>query len=603
MKFIRVLTFSIPLLFSTGNLFTELSEEQKTMLEALPPDQRNAVMTKMETANTIEEDLAEIFENEQSLVERPDYKSLMEMNKDKDKDIECLDCIFGYDFFKYAPTTYSPVDNLPVPPGYILGPGDKVTVNLYGRETKEIESFISREGNFFLPPLGPISLSGLTFSEARELVKERVEGELLGTKASLTLNDVRSINIYLLGEVYQPGKYTMSGLTTVSNALVVSGGVNEKGSLRNISVRRNNKVVSTYDFYEFLLKGSLENDVKLQDGDVVFVPFIENISRVGGAFKRPAKYEVLENESVQDIINLAGGYKQGVPFNAQVELSYFDNSSEKRLYKLLSPAELDISVSGDTSINVSSNLNYEVKTIKLSGEFNRPGEYAIRPGDTILDIINRAGGYSDDSYSEGAIFLRKSVAKLQRDAFLRSADDLEDTIVDIVTKGAIDNITEFTLTPISRLITRLRNEVPVGRMVVDVDYLALKNNPALNFKVRDFDELYIPKRPNSISVVGEVLYSSTLSFDPSQGVDEYIQLSGGLKDTADQDKIFVILPNGRSSLVKKSLFSSKNILIPGSTIVVSRDPRPFDAINITQIITPILADLATSAAAIAAISD
>ena len=186
MKFIRVLTFSIPLLFSTGNLFTELTEEQKTMLEALPPDQRNAVITKMETANTIEEDLEEIFENEQSLVERPDYKSLMEMNKDKG--IECLDCIFGYDFFKYAPTTYSPVDNLPVPPDYILGPGDKVTVNLYGRETKEIESFISREGNFFLPPLGPISLSGLTFSEARELVKERVEGEFKNFIATLAMS-------------------------------------------------------------------------------------------------------------------------------------------------------------------------------------------------------------------------------------------------------------------------------------------------------------------------------------------------------------------------------------------------------------------------------
>ena len=99
------------------------------------------------------------------------------------------------------------------------------------------------------------------------------------------------------------------------------------------------------------------------------------------------------------------------------------------------------------------------------------------------------------------------------------------------------------------------------------------------------------------------MYSSTLGFDPTQGVDEYIQLSGGLKESADQDKIFIVLPNGRSSLVKRSLFSSKNILIPGSTIVVSRDPRPFDAINITQIITPILADLATSAAAIAAISD
>ena len=601
MKVLRIFPYLSLVFLLNSNLHSELTEEQKLMLESLPPDQRNAVMTKMETANTISEDLEDLFENEQSLVERPDYKSLIEMNKENGE--ICEDCVFGYDFFKFAPTTYSPVDNLPVPSDYILGPGDKVTVNLYGNTTQQIQSFITREGNFFLPPLGPLGLPGLTFLEARKLVSDRVESEMLGTKASVTLSDIRSINVYLLGEVYQPGKYTMSGLTTVSNALVVSGGVNQNGSLRNISIKRNNEIVSTYDFYEFLLKGSLENDVKLQDGDVVFVPFIGSTSRVGGSFKRPAIYEVLEGESIRDIINLAGGYDLDVPKDAEVEISYFDDLTNKRLFKFLKNDELDLKIYGDTSINVSSTSQYKVETIKLSGEFNKPGEYAIRPGDTILDLIDRAGGYSDESYSEGAVFIRKNVAKLQKDAFLRSADDLEDTIVDIVTKGSIDNITEFTLTPISRLISRLRNEQPVGRIVVELDYLSLKTNPTLNFKVRDGDHLHIPSRPNSISVVGEVLYSSTLGFDPSRGVDEYIQLAGGLKDSADSKKIFVILPNGRSSLVKKSLFSSNNILIPGSTIVVSRDPRPFDAINITQIITPILADLATSAAAIAAISD
>ena len=128
---------------------------------------------------------------------------------------------------------------------------------------------------------------------------------------------------------------------------------------------------------------------------------------------------------------------------------------------------------------------------------------------------------------------------------------------------------------------KIRTEDPIGRMVVDLDRLSLKTDPMLNFILHDGDTVHIPKRPNSISVVGEVLYSSTLGFDPSLGVDEYINLSGGLKDSADSERIFVILPNGRSSLVRKSFFSSSNILIPGSTIVVSRDPRPFDAINLT----------------------
>ena len=588
-------SLSILLLVSSLSplIISEITEEQKLMLESLPPDQRSSVMSKMEAANELEDNLEEVFKSDQNLIVRPDYSG---------GSTACSDCIFGYEFFKYAPTTFAPINNVPVDSDYILGPGDKLLVNLYGTNNKRIESYISSDGNFFLPPLGPISLMGLSYGDASKLIKERVNNEIIGTEASVTLREVRSINVYMLGEVYQPGKFTMSGLSSVSNALIVSGGVNETGSLRNISVKRNNKTIATYDFYEFLLKGSLENDIKLLDGDVVFVPFIENTVRIGGAFKRPGNYEVLNGETVDDAIKLAGGFTQDVPLNPKIELSFYDQSSESRIYKYLEQNELVTKLTGQSSINVYSKPGYKVEIIKLIGEFINPGEYAIRPGDTVLDIINRAGGYTEDSYSEGGIFLRRSVAKMQKDAFLRSADALEDSIVDIVTKGS-NNLSEFTLSPISRLISRLRSEEPIGRMVLNLDYLALKNKPAVDFRVQDGDELYIPKRPNSISVVGEVLYSSTLGFDPGLEVSDYIDLSGGLKESADSERIFVIFPNGRSSLVKRSLFSSTNILIPGSTIVVSRDLRPFDAINLTQIITPILADLATTTAAIAAISD
>ena len=596
----------VPLIFTfvaliSFNISSEISDSQKALLESLPPDQRDSVMSKMETQNEIGENLEELYENPQNYVKRPNYEELEDARKSNAG--RCDDCVFGYDFFQYAPTTFAPINNAPVSNNYILGPGDKLVINLYGAITKKYESFISREGTFFLPPLGPISLIGMNYGEASELIKERVQRELIGSEASMTLKEIRAMSIYILGEAYQPGKFTMSGLSTVSNALIVSGGVNENGSLRNIQIKRNNKIIATYDFYEFLLKGSLENDVQLQDGDVIFIPFIKSTSRVGGSFKRPGNYEVLDGESVKEVIGLAGGFDQSVTNDNKVEISYFDKKTNSRVFKLLDQADLSLNITGKTSINVSSKSGYAVETIKISGEVGNPGAYSIRPGDNILDVLRRAGGYNNNSFSQGAIFLRRSVAKQQKQAFLRSADDLEDTIVDIVTKGTLTNLSEFSLTPISRLITRLRSEEPIGRMVVDLDYLSLKNKPALNFKVQDGDELYIPRRPNSISVVGEVLYGSTLSFDPAIGVNEYINLSGGLKDSADENKIFIILPNGRSTLVKRSLFSSSSVLIPGSTIVVSRDPRPFDALNITRIVTPILADLATSAAAIAAISD
>ena len=219
-----------------------------------------------------------------------------------------------------------------------------------------------------------------------------------------------------------------------------------------------------------------------------------------------------------------------------------------------------------------------------------------------MDLINRAGGYTKEAYYPGAVFLRDEVAESQKIAFERAADELENTIVDVVTMNTI-NVGQFTLMPISKLISKLREEKPLGRMVVNLNTLALKTDPILNFQVQDGDKLYVPKRPSSVSIVGEVLNSASVGFNPELSVDDYIDLAGGLKDSADRNKIFVILPDGKSQLVRKSLFTSSKDIMPGSTIVISRDSRPFDAISLTKIITPILADLATSAAAIAAISD
>lgn len=587
--FLSIIWISIPLSADLSNI----SDSQKSLLDSLPPDQRSGILEKMNTLEETQAELDEVFEKDNSLIERP----AITQNE------ECLECIFGYDFFRYSPSTFVPIDNSPVPSAYILGPGDKIKIDIFGGDFSSFETYISREGNILIPKSGEVNLIGTTYSDAVNLIKNKISRSIIGADASISLSELRSINIYVLGEAYQPGQYTMSGLTNISNALFVSGGVNKQGSLRNIQIKRNDKLIATYDFYDFLLRGSTSSDLKLQDGDIVFIPFIENKVELKGSFKRPHLYEFIKGETVGDAIELAGGFKSDVLSESKLELSYIDKELFERKYREISKEDFGKELEDGYALNVTSKSGINSETIKLSGEIKNPGVYSIRPGDTILDILNRAGGMTVDAYVEGAVFLRESVAESQKNAFLRSAVELENTIIDIITKGSIDNITEFTLSPITILIKRLREEEPPGRMVVDLDSLNLKTNPILNFQVRHNDSIYIPKRPNSISIVGEVLYSSTLSFDPSKDVNEFINLSGGLKNSADKDKIFVILPDGKSQLIRKSLFPSKNILLPGSTIVVSRDPRPFDAVNLTQIITPILADLATSAAAIAAISD
>ncbi len=595
-KSINSLIFSIALM--SFSLTAEITPDQMIMIEQLPPDQRTSIIEKMETADSLRDEIEETFDEELSLMKKPELKDLEE-----DEDY-CPECIYGFNFFQYSPTTFAPVDNTPVTANYILGPGDKILVNFYGSKEKKVEATISREGKVVLPFIGPVNFLGLTYEKATKLLVKTVETELIGTSVDMSLSKLRSIGVYILGEAYKPGRYVMSGLSTVSNALFVSGGVNEQGSLRNIKVRRNNKVIKTYDFYDILLKGSLESDVILQDGDVVFVPFIEKSITLGGAFKRPYRYEIVEGETIADAISLAGGFNSEVYGSPELELSSIDPKTAKRNLTYISSTDnLDRSLMNGDVINISSVAGISPKSIQVSGEIKNPGEYSIQPGDTIRDIILRAGGYTDQSFFQGAVFLRRDVAKAQKAAFERAADELENTIVDVITKDTIDEITEFTLLPISNLISKLRAEDPPGRMVVNLDLLTLKSDPIFNFPVQHGDKLFIPSRPSSVSIVGEVLYGATVGFNPNLTVDEYIALAGGMKDTADKDRTFVIYPDGKSQLVKKSLFSSSKEIIPGSTIVISRDSRPFDAISLTQIVTPILADLATSAAAIAAISD
>ena len=582
----------------TLNIAEEISPEQLAMLEKLPPDQRSNIMEKMTSATTLTGEIEEAFEEVTSLVKKPELK-LLENEEDY-----CSDCIYGFNFFQFSPSTFAPADDTPVNSSYSIGPGDKLLVSFYGGNEKKYEVDVNREGKVVLPMIGPVNLTGMTYGEATTFLKEKVKAELIGTEINISIREVRSVGVYVLGEAYKPGKYVMSGLSSVTNALFISGGVNKQGSLRNIQIRRNDKVIANYDFYDFLLRGSLKSDITLQDGDIIFIPFIENSVILGGAFKRPHRYEFKKGETLKDVVELAGGFNAEVMSDARIELSSVDRTASKRLLSFLDiKKDAGKLIKDGDVINVSSTSGIKPQSITLAGEVVNPGEYSIQVGETILDIINRAGGYTEEAYFQGAVFLRDDVAKSQKEAFRRSADQLENTIVDVITNNTTSNISESTLVPLSSLITKLRLEEPPGRMVVDLDTLKLRTDPIANFTVKNNDSLFIPKRPNFVSIVGEVLNATTVGFNPDLAVDEYIQLSGGLNDAADKDKIFVILPNGKSQLVQRSLFGSKAYILPGSTIVISRDSRPFDAISLTRIITPILADLATSAAAIAAISD
>ena len=596
------LTFSVTL---EGG---EITQAQQALLETLPPDQRESILGKMRQADVYAKDLEETFTDLVNIVDRPEEEILTPEEK-QEYLRKSRNWVYGYEQFQSSPTTFAPISNLPVPANFQLGPGDKLKIMYWGNKNTSIAKYISRSGVLDLPFLGPITLAGLTFSEAQRLVESKVKAELIGTSAALSLDELRSITVYVLGEAYKPGSFTVSALSTLTNVLFVSGGVNEKGSVRNIQVKRGGETVHIFDLYQLLLKGDTKSDVRLQDGDVVFIPLINKTARAEGFFRRPHLFEIRDGDSVEDLISYAGGFTSGVTKDAKLELSSINAAKKRRdldVFFFHQTDKLLKEIKDGDSIKVFKHASLEESSISIAGEVEFPGSYTVQKGDRILDILQRAGGISDQGYTLGSIFTRKRIAEEQKASFEKSADLLELAIADAITGGNIGNISGDALRPIATLISRLRNTSPIGRLILEVDPLTLRSDPFKNILLEDGDYLYIPKRPSSVNVVGEVYSPSSHTFDSGVSIANYIKKAGGLRGTADNSNMYVILPNGETVPVgaARRIFSNHRSLnlVPGSTIVIPRNPRPFDWLVLTRVVAPIFADLATSAAAIAAMS-
>ena len=282
---------------------------------------------------------------------------------------------FGYDYFIDRPSTFAPLSGTPVPPDYIIGPGDEIKLMLYGNNNRNYSLRVTRDGDIYLPEIGPISIAGLTFLDLKETIDKMIASQLIGTQVTLTLGELSSINIFVLGEAAQPGMYTVSSLTRMTNAIFASGGIKTTGSLRNIELKRNGKVISNFDLYRLLLGGDASNDVRLMQGDILFVPPIKKTVAIEGEVQRPGIYELLESETAQDLIRYAGNVK------AKANLSIAEIkriSSTKKGFNLLI-ADLSQTNTSDLLLNDGDILSiYPVESkieraILIKGHFSQPG--------------------------------------------------------------------------------------------------------------------------------------------------------------------------------------------------------------------------------------
>ncbi len=313
---------------------------------------------------------------------------------------------FGYDLFASPVLTFAPTDNVPVSGDYVLGPGDELTMLLWGRVNRKLSLRVERDGSVLVPHIGPVEVSGLTFEQAKKLIEARV-GQITGVQVDVTMGRVRTIQVFVVGKVRQPGLYTVSALAHVSNALVAAGGVSRVGSLRRIELRRNNQLVRRIDLYQLLLRGDTSLDVHLEPRDTIFVPVIGPVVAVAGDVKNPAIYELLGPESLRSVLSLAGGVS-AFGYAQRVQVERVENHETRVVLDvgLDNPEGQRFAIRDGDLIKVFPVLPQARNVVTLKGNVNRPGTYQWYPGMRITDLLREGQGPADHTFFDYALLRR-----------------------------------------------------------------------------------------------------------------------------------------------------------------------------------------------------
>ena len=305
--------------------------------------------------------------------------------------------LFGYDIFDRG-NFFKPSIQLPIPVDYILGPGDSIVVQLYGKLESSNTLTVTREGNVMLSGVGDINVSGLTFLEAKNLIINEIEQKLIGVNASVTMGELRSIRIFIMGEVNQPGSYSVSSLATITNALFSCGGIRNSGSLRHIQLKRKGALVGEMDLYDLLLRGDNSNDLRLQPGDVILIPPIGKTASVSGNVIRPAIYELDSDVSVRGLIDLAGGFKPDAYIGCST-LYRIDRGSKVRtvLNLDLTSSDIDTSVQNGDRLVVTPILDQVFGKVSLKGAVVQPKDVQWFDGMRIGDLVDSVDSLTEDA--------------------------------------------------------------------------------------------------------------------------------------------------------------------------------------------------------------
>ncbi len=456
-------------------------------------EQQNNVNTSQSTGTDINESRLreETKENTSDMLE--DHPTTEDLARE--------DQVFGRNIFNTRNLTFEPSVNLATPANYRLGPGDEVIIDIWGASQNTIRQQISPEGTINIQKIGPVNLSGMTVSAANDYLKGALNKIYNGLNNTtdptsdirLTLGNIRTIQINVMGEVVQPGTYALSSFSTVFHALYRAGGVSDIGSLRNVQLVRNGKNIATIDVYEFIMKGNTQDDIRLQEGDVVIVPAYDVLVKISGKVKRPMRFEMKKDENLATLIKYAGGFEADAYTRS---LRVVRQNGEE--YEVNTVKDMDYSIytmrNGDV-VTAEAILNRFTNKLEIRGAVYRPGIYQLSGKlNTIRELVNEAQGLTGDAF-------------LNRAVLYRQREDLTSEVVQIDIKSIMDGTSPN---------------------------LALMKN----------DILYIPsihdlEDRGNVTVHGEVAHPDSYPYADNMTLEDLIIQAGGLKEAASTVRIDV----------------------------------------------------------------
>jgi protein involved in polysaccharide export with SLBB domain len=729
------------------------------------------------------------------------------------QDVEALKP-FGYDLFSALPTTFAPATDVPVPSEYVIGPGDVLQLQILGATKGEYALTVGRNGEVRLPEIGPVAVAGLRYAEARELIESRVAERMIGARAVVSMGELRSITIFVTGEAESPGAYTVSSLSTITNALFATGGVKPIGSLRNIQLKRRGNIVATLDLYDLLLRGDSRDDLRLQSNDVIFIPPVGSTAGVSGAIRRPAIYELKGEATTADLLYLAGGltpeadprmatleridearerqmldvdltspagrstrlrsgdllrlravspsftngvsvaghvyrpmsvgWRQGLrladvlrspqdlkpdadlnyvlirrestdrkvsaisaslleawrqpssaenvllaprdqilvfsleggrelvlkpiledlrrqaqageptkivgvggrvkaegqyplepgmtvadlvragggldeaAYGVEAELTRHEIVNGEQRRSALVKIDLARALAGDTAADfVLQPFDFlvikelpqwsEQATVEIGGEVRFPGTYPIKRGETLTSLIERAGGFTDLAFPEGAVFTRVSLKEREAKQIESLANRLQGDLASLALQatqvsGRTGEASASEAVAVGKsLLESLRETQPVGRLVIDLQrVLAGGPGAPTDVMLKDGDRLLVPDRMQEVTVLGEVQSTTSHLWDPALQRDDYVGLSGGLTQKADERRIYVVRANGSVVAGSSSRWfrGGGEQIRPGDTIVVPLDAERMRPLTLWTAVSTIVYNLAIAVAAV-----